>query len=142
MNSRLDELQAALLRVQLPHLDAWNARRRAIAARYARSIAHPDIVLPAPDAGDADVAHLYVVRTRQRASLREHLAAEGVASDVHYPVPDHEQPALRVPAPPRLVHTEAACAEVLSLPCYPELTDAEVDAVAAACNRWRPATRS
>jgi dTDP-4-amino-4,6-dideoxygalactose transaminase len=141
-NSRLDELQAAMLRVQLPHLDAWNRRRREIAARYARTIAHPAIALPAQGGAGADVAHLYVVRTAQRASLRECLAAAGVATDIHYPVPDHLQPAARATSLARLPHTEQACAEVLSLPCYPELSDAEVDAVATACNRWQPATRS
>jgi len=142
MNSRMDELQAAVLRVKLPHLDGWNRRRREIAARYAGAIAHPGIALPRAVGEGADVAHLYVVRTRQRESLRAHLAAAGVATDIHYPVPDHLQPGGRAAPPKRLPDTEQACAEVLSLPCYPELTDAEIDAVAAACNRWQPATRS
>ena len=142
MNSRMDELHAAVLRVKLPRLDAWNGRRREIAARYARAIAHPAIALPPPADADADVAHLYVVRTRHRASLRAHLAAAGVATDIHYPVPDHLQPAAGGTAAPALPRTERACEEVLSLPCYPELADAEVDAVAAACNQWQPAIRS
>jgi len=141
MNSRMDELQAAVLRVKLPRLDAWNGRRREIAGRYARSIAHHAIALPAGAEDGADVAHLYVVRTQHRESLRAHLAAAGVATDVHYPVPDHLQPGARATPEPGLPRTERACAEVLSLPCYPELTDAEIDAVAAACNRWQPAIR-
>jgi dTDP-4-amino-4,6-dideoxygalactose transaminase len=142
MNSRMDELQAAALRVKLPRLDAWNRRRREIAARYGATIRHPAIVAPPPAIAEADVAHLYVVRTSRRESLRLHLAAAGVATDVHYPVPDHRQPEAGTAPPQGLARTERACAEVLSLPCYPELTDAEVDAVAAACNRWQPVTRS
>jgi dTDP-4-amino-4,6-dideoxygalactose transaminase len=150
INSRMDELQAAVLRVKLPHLDGWNRRRREIAARYAEKIRHPDIVLaysppaPAPPSAGAtaDVVHLYVVRTRSRDSLRAHLAAAGVATDIHYPVPDHRQPGAGIVPAAGLPQTERACAEVLSLPCYPELTDAEVDQVAAVCNRWQPATRS
>jgi aminotransferase EvaB len=143
MNSRMDELQAAVLRVKLPHLDAWNRRRRDLAGFYASAIAHQAIALPPTGDGAADVAHLYVVRTAQRDALRAHLAAAGIATDVHYPVPDHRQPPWPAAAPAAgLAQTEGACAEVLSLPCYPELTDAEAAAVALACNQWQPATRS
>ena len=127
-NSRLDELQAAVLLAKLPHLDAANARRRAIAARYSAALA--DLPLrcpPAPGAGHA--MHLYVVRTPRRAALQAHLAARGIASDVHYPVADHLQPIWAHRQPPHLPVTEAACAQVLSLPCYPGLGDAQVDAV-------------
>ena len=142
MNSRMDELQAAVLRIKLPHLDAWNARRREIALRYAAAIEDPLIELPPTLPGRDDVVHLYVVRAQQRDALRAHLRAAGIATDVHYPVPDHRQPAWADAKPPRLSHTERACAEVLTLPCYPELKEAEIAAVAAACNAWRPATRS
>jgi dTDP-4-amino-4,6-dideoxygalactose transaminase len=142
MNSRMDELQAAVLRAKLPHLDDWNRRRREVAARYAAAIRHPAITLSPPVADESNVAHLYVVRTKERHSLRAHLAEAGVATDVHYPVPDHRQPGAGETPPQGLVHTERACAEVLSLPCYPELTDPEIDAVATACNRWPPATPS
>jgi dTDP-4-amino-4,6-dideoxygalactose transaminase len=142
MNSRMDELQAAVLRVKLPRLDGWNRRRRDIAARYGKAIRHPDIVLPPPASAGSDVAHLFVVRTAQRDALRGHLEATGVATDVHYPIPDHRQPGAGAASPSGLPRTERACAEVLSLPCYPELTDAEIDAVATACNQWRPVTRS
>ncbi len=141
MNSRMDEVQAAALRVKLPRLDAWNARRREIARRYRASIANPAIALP-PEPDASDVVHLYVVRARARDALRAHLAEAGVATDVHYPVPDHRQAGWNGTASPSLVRTERACAEVLTLPCYPELTEAEIAAVAAACNSWRPATRS
>jgi dTDP-4-amino-4,6-dideoxygalactose transaminase len=142
MNSRMDELQAAALRAKLPRLDGWNRRRREIAARYAATIRHPGIILPPPIADESGVAHLYVVRAKERESLRVHLAQAGVATDIHYPVPDHRQPGAGRTPPQGLPHTERACEEVLSLPCYPELTPAEIDAVAAACNRWQPATRS
>jgi aminotransferase EvaB len=142
MNSRMDELQAAVLRVKLPHLDAWNRRRRAIAARYADAIAHPAITLPPAAAAGTDVVHLYVVRVRHRESMRAHLAAAGVATDVHYPVPDHLQPGAGTTPAQGLARTERACAEVLSLPCYPELSDAEIAEVAAACNQWQPDIRS
>ncbi|MGN6517795.1 MAG: DegT/DnrJ/EryC1/StrS family aminotransferase [Dokdonella sp.] len=135
-NSRLDELQAALLRLKLPLVDAWNARRRAIAARYGRGIRHPAIELP-PLPGTDQVAHLYVVRSERRDALRGHLAACGIGVDIHYPIPDHRQPVfgeryatLSLPVAERLARTS------LSLPCFAELEDAEVDAVIAACNGW------
>jgi len=137
-NSRLDELQAAILRRKLPRLDAWNRRRREIARRYREGISHAAIATPALR-GDDDIAHLYVVRSSARDRLREHLAACGVRTDVHYPIPDHRQrvfggrfDALKLPA------AEALAASALSLPCFPELRDDEVDAVVDACNRWRP----
>lgn len=135
-NSRLDELQAAFLLEMLPLLDDWNARRRAVASRYARGIRHDDIALPALRGAD-DVAHLYVVRTQRREALRAHLYAAGVRTDVHYPVPDHRQPmfgdrfaALALP------QAERAAAEALTLPCFPEMTDDEIDRVIDACNRF------
>ena len=137
-NSRLDELQAAVLRAKLPHLDAWNTRRRAIADRYHAAIKNPAVRLP-PPSDAAYVAHLYVLRTAEREALRAHLSGAGIASEVHYPMPDYRQPALagRV-ASAELPATEAACREVLSLPCFPEMSDEEVDAVAEAVNRWQP----
>lgn len=135
-NSRLDELQAAFLRVMLPHLDAWNAARRKIANRYSTEIRNQRIQVP-PPSGDDYVAHLYVARADDRKGLQQHLAAEGIGSDVHYPVADHHQPlfgdrfaSIRLPA------TDAACASVLTLPCFPELTNEEVGRVIDACNRW------
>jgi dTDP-4-amino-4,6-dideoxygalactose transaminase len=146
MNSRMDELQAAVLRAKLPYVDTWNRKRREIADRYREAMAHPDMTLPArASTGDelGDVAHLFVVRTKLRDELRDHLAAAGIATDVHYPVPDYGQAAwTHGRSTPVLERTERACAEVLTLPCYPELTDEEIAAVAAACNTWRPAIRS
>ncbi len=135
-NSRLDELQAAFLRVKLPHLDRWNARRVEIARRYCARISHPLVSVPRADA-DGYVAHLFVVRTSRRDSLRAHLREVGVPHDVHYPAPDHLQVAFLGQHPrPRLPVTEALSQEVLTLPCFPEMTDDEVDAVSAAVNSW------
>jgi len=122
-NSRLDELQAAVLLAKLPHLDAANAARRAIAARYSAAFADLPLTCPPPPGPD-HVMHLYVVRTPRRAALQAHLAAHGVASDIHYPLADHRQPVRAAPPPPLPV-TDQACAEVLSLPCYPGLTQAQ-----------------
>jgi len=138
-NSRLDELQAALLRVRLPRLDAANGRRREIAARYAARIRQPAVTLPRP-AGIDDVVHLFVLRSGCRDRLAEHLRAHGIGCDVHYPVPDHRQPAYREHfASVVLPQTERACAEVLSLPCFPELGVAEIDEVADVMNAFDPA---
>ena len=135
-NSRLDELQARILLLQLPQLDGWNARRREIAARYAAGIHHPDIHVPARS-GESDVVHLFIVHSARRDALREHLVADGIGCDVHYPVPDHRQPILaEAHAGTVLPVTEAQAASVLTLPCFPELTDAEASAVINACNRF------
>ncbi len=134
-NSRLDELQAALLSCRLPHLADDNRRRREIARRYLAGIRHPLVNLCALD--DADVAHLFVIRCPLRAQLIAHLRSRGIGCDVHYPIPDHQQPAWVGLWPDcRLPVTERAAAEVLSLPCFPELTDAEVDEVIEAVNAF------
>ena len=130
-NSRLDELQAAVLRAKLPWLERWNAARVAIARRYREAFA--GLPLGVPDLGDGDyVAHLFVVRSRHRDALRAHLAAAGVGTDVHYPRPDHLQPALAHVAHSRLPVTEAACGEVLTLPCFPGMRDDEIGRVSEA----------
>lgn len=133
-NSRLDELQAAILRVKLPALDADNQKRREIAARYDAALAATDLVLPKRRPGIAHVFHLYVVRAKQRDRLQEHLKQNGVGALIHYPVPVHKQKAYvgRIRGGESLPETERAAAEVLSLPMYPELTPAEVDSVIAA----------
>lgn len=134
-NTRLDELQAALLLEMLPELDGWNARRRAIANRYASGIRNGLLDLP-PTCGPEHVGHLYVIRCAQRDQVRAQLLAMGVQTDVHYPTPDYLQPSLagKIDATP-LPHTEADAASVMTLPCFPELTDAEADVVIDACNR-------
>ena len=136
-NSRLDEIQAKLLSAMLPLLDGWNARRREIANLYCASIRHHDIALP-PKPDNSDVAHLFVVRSERREALQAHLAEAGIQTDVHYPIPDHLQPCfegrydhLALPV------TQSHATTVLTLPCFPELTDDEAEQVVAACNRFR-----
>ncbi len=138
MNSRLDEMQAAILRVKLAHLDAANARRQAIAAVYDRALEGTDIRPPARRDGAGHVFHLYVVRTEARDALQARLRAAGIGSGIHYPQPVHLQPAYKgrvALGPAGCRETEAAASQVLSLPLYPEMTDAEVETVAAAFAR-------
>jgi dTDP-3-amino-2,3,6-trideoxy-4-keto-D-glucose/dTDP-3-amino-3,4,6-trideoxy-alpha-D-glucose/dTDP-2,6-dideoxy-D-kanosamine transaminase len=134
-NSRLDEIQAAVLRLKLPHLDAWNARRRGIAGRLRQAFGE---ARARPPAGLEDAGHLCVLRSRFRPALRAHLARDGIASDIHYPVPDHRQPALRhvFSADLYLPRAEEAAAQVLSVPCFPELTDDEIDRVCDSLRRF------
>lgn len=136
-NSRLDELQAALLLEKLPHLDRWNDQRRSLAARYSRGISNSRVHCPT-STDESWVAHLYVIRCEARDALRLHLKQAEVGCDVHYPVPDHQQPAWQGLFAHRrdLPVTEALAAQVLSLPCYPELTDEEADRVIAVINGW------
>jgi len=132
-NSRMDEMQAAILRAKLPHLDSWNARRRQIAKAYNAALTGQPVVCP-PVAGEDYVAHLYVLRTGSRDEMRAALRNRGIATDIHYPVPDHLQhAALAAHAEPGpLPQTEQSAREVLTLPCYAELEDSEVATVAAA----------
>jgi dTDP-4-amino-4,6-dideoxygalactose transaminase len=126
INSRLDEMQAAILRVFLAHLPEDLARRRQIAARYA------EVRLPVggmPLTEGEHCFHLYVIRDSHREALRERLLAAGIETLVHYPIPMHRQPLFRVEAGFTLPCAEHACEEILSLPLNPEMTDAEVDAV-------------
>jgi len=129
-NSRLDELQAAFLRVRLPLLDALNGRRRLIVAAYVDAAqGRPLQVLPA--VGQHHVAHLAVALSDRRDEVRSFLEARGVQTDVHFPVPDHWQPGFSADAQ-SLPVTERLAAETLSLPCFPEMTDEEIGAVCAA----------
>ena len=128
-NSRLDELQAAILRVKLPYLDAMNERRRAIHSRYEQ--ASSEALRIVNRSSESFIGHLAVGVAADRDAARAALDAAGIRTDVHYPIPDHRQD---WPAPTglELPATEAASASVLSLPMFPELTDAEVDRVVAA----------
>lgn len=137
-NSRLDELQAALLSVKLPLLDSWNEKRRNIAARYAEKVKNPAVRLPVIQ-GEDNVAHLYVVRCKNRDALKKHLQDKGIASDIHYPILDCHQPVVQqlfsgldLPVSAKIRD------EILTLPCYPELTFGEVDAIADCINAWNP----
>jgi dTDP-4-amino-4,6-dideoxygalactose transaminase len=162
INSRLDELQAAILRVKLRHLDAWNEVRRTLAARY-DALLPSAVVRPVERPGCRHVYHLYVVQVPERDRVRARLQAAGIGTGIHYPVPVHQQPAYQpvLPVPcaslyclpwavqggqaqghrgtgdtaPRLdslARTERLAGEILSLPMSPTLTEAEVAAVADA----------
>ncbi len=135
-NSRLDEMQAAILRVKLPRLDQWNTRRRNIATHYSKGITNAKVITQKVR-GEEYVSHLYVICVVERDALRQHLTASGIPSDVHYPIPDYAQipystffPDIRLPV------TERICSEVLTLPCFPEMTDVEVDSIINCVNSW------
>jgi dTDP-4-amino-4,6-dideoxygalactose transaminase len=138
LNSRLDEIQAAILRVKLPHLHAANRRRGEIAAAYDAALAPTGIAPPARRAGCEHVFHQYVLRLPNRDAVRGALAERGIGTGIHYPVPLHMQPAYqhRLPLGPAACRqTEAAANEIFSLPMYPELSDAQVQHVCAALRR-------
>jgi len=134
INSRLDEIQAAILRARLPRLDEWTARRRAVAARYRAALAaHPIAGVTVADEIDAGhVYHLFVVRSTSRDELQAGLAARGVETLIHYPVPIPEQPALAGAHPAHCPIASRICGEILSLPLHAALRDDDVDAVASA----------
>jgi dTDP-4-amino-4,6-dideoxygalactose transaminase len=123
-NSRLDDLQAAILRVKLAHLDEWNARRRSVAERYRAALAESGLLLPEDSPNGEQVWHLFVVRSRDRDALQRALSAEGVETLIHYPVPPHRQEAYRSLALAAGAYpiADRLAAEVLSLPIGPHLT--------------------
>jgi dTDP-4-amino-4,6-dideoxygalactose transaminase len=134
VNSRLDEVQAAILRVKLTALDAGNERRRAIAAAYDAALAGGPYAPPQRRAGAEHVFHQYVLRMPDRAAVQAKLKEQGIGTGIHYPVPVHLQPAYqgRVPlGPAACAETADAAQEVMSLPMYPELTDAQVERICA-----------
>ena len=138
INSRLDEMQAAILRVKLPLVDDWNSRRRSIAERYSNAIANVQIIAPEERGYGTHNYHLYVIRCDHRGELRRYLAGRGVSTLIHYPVPIHLLEAFNdlnkkegdYPTSERHART------VLSLPIFPELSDAEVDHVASCINEF------
>jgi dTDP-4-amino-4,6-dideoxygalactose transaminase len=135
MNSRLDEMQAAILRVKLRHLDGDNARRQAIAGRYDDGLRWTGLDLPSRRRDATHVFHQYVIRTSAREPLEAALQARGIGTNIHYPVPVHLQPAYQgrvAIGPAGLGESERAAREVLSLPMFPELDAAQVARVIAA----------
>jgi dTDP-4-amino-4,6-dideoxygalactose transaminase len=133
-NYRLDSLQAAVLEVKLRYLEAWNADRRRNAELYRLHLAELPMVLPYEPEGVRSVYHLYVIRVANRDEVLAHLRSRGIGAGVHYPIPLHLQPAFAHLGygPGDLPVSEAAAAEVLSLPMYPELTEAQIEEVAGA----------
>jgi dTDP-4-amino-4,6-dideoxygalactose transaminase len=135
VNSRLDEVQAAILRLKLTHLDRQNARRASIATAYTQALTGAPLQPPRQREDVNHVFHLYVTRSNDRDRLQAILRENGIGTGIHYPVPVHLQPAYagRVSlGSGGCPETERAAAEVLSLPVYPELTDTEVETVCAA----------
>lgn len=130
VNSRLDPIQAAVLAVKLKYLDAWNARRQTIAARYQAALADLPLVLPTTPAGASPVWHLYVVATPQRDALQQYLTQSGVQTLIHYPVPPHKQQAYQhLPiAQASYPLAEQYAQQTLSLPIGPQMSDADVEA--------------
>ena len=138
-NCRLDELQAAVLRVKLPHLREGTEARRAAARRYVEGLAGLPLRLPdLGSGGDSHSFHLFVIRTERRDALAKHLTERGIGNGVYYPIPIHQQPAYAQLAPKAggLPVTEEACRTALALPMFPELEPAEVDAVCAAVKEF------
>jgi dTDP-3-amino-3,4,6-trideoxy-alpha-D-glucose transaminase len=132
VNSRLDELQAAILRARLPLTAAWTARRRALAGRYRTAIAASTAVTMVPECDAGHVYHLGVVRTNRRARLQQHLREHGIETLVHYPHPIPDQPAFAADRPGACPVASVACGEVVSLPLYPALDEADLDHVVSA----------
>ena len=132
-NSRLDELQAAILNAKLPYLDGWNQRRREIARRYTEAFQPLGLCCPLEGGDRFHIYHLYVVRVPQRDRFQQLLAEQGIATLIHYPVPVHLQAAYAECRVQRayLPITEQLASEIVSLPIYPELRDDEVDYIIA-----------
>ncbi len=145
-NLRMDELQAAVVRLKLPGLDARNERRREIAARYRQAFEGQAIRLLASRPESEPVHHVYPIQVDERDALREHLAQREIATGIHYHTAAHRQPALAAVTHRRgeMKVTEEACARLVSLPIFPELTDEQVDEVASEVVRFvsrsRPTT--
>jgi dTDP-4-amino-4,6-dideoxygalactose transaminase len=136
VNSRLDELQAAFLRVKLPNLERDNAHRRDIAARYSTEITNPKIQMPIYTGQADQVFHLYVIRTAHRDQLQAYLDQHEIQTMIHYPIPPHKQNALSAWNTQSFPITEAIHREVLSLPISPVMSQAQVDRVIAVLNSY------
>lgn len=140
VNSRLDEIQAAILRVKVRHLPAWTERRRAIASAYRAALQGTDLVLSGEQPYARAVYHLFVVRHPRRDALMAALKERGIGTLIHYPIPLHLQPVFAPLGgkPGDLPVVERAARELLSLPLYPELTDVQVGAVTGAVREVLP----
>jgi dTDP-4-amino-4,6-dideoxygalactose transaminase len=142
LNSRLDEIQAAILRVKLPYLDRDNQRRCTIAQLYLGNIKHPDIVLPSPSrlllvaSCPSHIWHLFVIRHKERDKLQNYLTENGVQTLIHYPIPPHKQKAYKEWNHLSYPVTEKIHREVLSLPISPVITDKETERVIAVLNNY------
>jgi dTDP-4-amino-4,6-dideoxygalactose transaminase len=142
VNSRLDEVQAAVLRARLPLLRGWTERRRALAHRYREALNGIDAVMVPPQLDAGHVYHLFPVRSTARDDLQAHLRAAGIETLIHYPIPIPHQPALATEQPAECPVATRVCREVLSLPLYPSLPEAAVVEVAAALTSGPRAARA
>lgn len=136
-NSRLDELQAAVLDLKLKYLDADNERRREIARRFRQEITNPQVRLPENQADEEHVWHIFAVRVPDRENFRKYMESKGIQTLVHYPTPPHRQEAYAEWKDRSFPITEAIHREVVSLPLNPVLTDAEVERIIKAVNDWQ-----
>jgi len=141
LNSRLDELQAAILRVKLRYLDEENSKRQALASVYNERLSSSNLILPVCNSDVTHVYHQYVVRSSHRDALREFLQKKGIGTLIHYPVPVHQQPAYKNSLICfSMENTERAVKEIVSLPMYPELTPDSVIQVADTIAEWKEKT--
>ncbi len=136
-NSRLDEIQAAVLDVKLKHLDADNAHRKEVARMYIDGIKNPSIILPKVTDWDAHVFHIFPIRTAKRDELQKYLADNGVQTIIHYPIPPHKQECYKEWNNHRYPITEEIHDEELSIPISPVITDEEVKEVIRLLNNWK-----
>lgn len=137
-NSRLDEIQAAVLDVKLKYLDEDNAKRREVAKRYMEGIVNPAIKLPAIKDWNAHVFHIFPIMTSRRDELQQYLENNGIQTIIHYPIPPHKQECYKEWAGLSLPVSEKLHSEELSLPVSPVMTEEEVDTVIKVINKWRP----
>ena len=140
LNSRLDEIQAAILRTKLPYLSEDNERRRKIARRYCMAIDNEQIISPAMVKNTLHAMHLFVVQCSRRNELRKFLQKKGIGTATHYPKAIHQQPAYagRIKGGTKLPHTERLYENILTLPMYPELTDSQVEKICMTLSEWSP----
>lgn len=138
INSRLDEIQAAILRVKLKSLDQENKRRRFLAEIYHKNLIDRNLVLPAVRSNSTHVYHQYVIRTKNRDRMRTYLSNSGIQTMIHYSIPVHLHPVYKNRLKPKtkLVYTEQAVGEILSLPIYPELTPKQINSVIRAIHKF------
>jgi dTDP-4-amino-4,6-dideoxygalactose transaminase len=132
VNSRLDEMQAAILRARLPFLDTWTARRRELARTYRARLADQHMVVIPPERDPGHVYHLFPVRSAARDAVQSKLRGAGIETLIHYPVPIPQQPALQSEQPADCPVANRVCSEILSLPLYPSLPPEAIDRVADA----------
>ncbi len=129
LNSRLDEMQAAILRVKLPHLDDENCRRQQIAHLYNNLLSSSGVTIPVEKKNVRHVYHQYVIQTQKRDELKKYLKGYGIDALIHYPVPVHLQPAYKKLSGRSLIVTEQVCKTILSLPIHPQVTDRQVEQI-------------